>query len=80
MYTIYNNGADSQFQWIKVSDPYYKKKIPKEYWKVINKKCIRHQQTSIDIDDLHKYFRDVNKPPEIGVEMNSMVDIDIANL
>lgn len=39
------------------------------------------QKTSIDIDDLFIYFGDINKPPEINSdEINSIVDIDIANL
>lgn len=51
-------------------------KNPKEYWSII-KKC---SKTSIDIDDLYIYFGDLNKPPEISDEINSIVDIVIENL
>lgn len=55
-------------------------KNPKEYWKVINEKVNTSNKTSIDIDDLYKYFGDLNKLPEISDEINSMVEIDVANL
>lgn len=40
----------------------------------------RQQQTLIDIDDVYKCFEDLNKPPEISDEINSIVDMNVANL
>lgn len=52
-------------------------KNPKEYWSIINKKvCKKHQSILM----IYIYFGDLNKPPEISDEINSIVDIVIENL
>ena len=52
-------------------------KTPREYWKILNKNNKQRNTGHIKIDELYKYFKELNKAPEIPDDIEEIIDDEI---